>query len=167
MPRGVYTRKKKEPLFTSAQTSDGEIIEADYQPIAIPPLKVVDFDKLVGLKASLYYENHSNQFQLGSVLFEVIEDENDGYRSSMQEVQVVDTNHPRKDGDYLGPVVIEKFYTGDYDGYIIRDENDGHQWLLFGTSNHDDYYPCFSFNFTPKPTYTPKDQLDDLITKIN
>ena len=53
----------------------------------------IDFTTLVGEKASLYYTSILYSFQLGTVLFEVVEDENDGYRSMMQCVKVVSTTH--------------------------------------------------------------------------
>jgi hypothetical protein len=110
----------------------------------------VNFDQLVGLEAALYYNNHSNQFQLGDVLFEVIEDEEDGYRSSMREVAVINTNAERKPGDFLGFVKIQSENEGNFDGYHLIDTDNSHIWLQFGTDNNDDYYPTFVFNFQPK-----------------
>lgn len=118
----------------------------------------INFERLIGSKASLYYNNLSNQFQLGSVIFEVIENEDDGYRSSMQEVRILSTDAARKDREYLGGVIIRDGDAGDFRGYEIVDENTGHVWLRFGTDHHDDYYPCFSFNFTPKPTIEESEQ---------
>lgn len=110
----------------------------------------INFDQLSGLKASLYYNNHLNQFQLGSVVFEVLEDECDGYRSCLGEVKVLNANAERRPGDFLGGVIVEKVYENDFDGYHIVDDTDGHIWLTFGTDNVDDYYPSFRFYFTPK-----------------
>ncbi len=121
------------------------------EPKIIPQIQTVNFDQLVGLDSSLYYNNHSNQFQLGDVLFEVIEDENDGYRSSMDEVRIVDMNAKRIPGDFLGIVEIRSCSGGDnFSGYELVDKSDNHQWLQFGTDNADDYYPTFRFLFTPK-----------------
>jgi hypothetical protein len=117
----------------------------------IQSIRTIDFDKLEGLNASLYYYNEMNKFQLGSVVFEVLEDEQDGYRSTMGLVKVVDTNAQRVPGNYMGGVKIVKHSLSDFDGYNIVDENDGHVWLTFGTTDIDDYYPCFTFNFYPKP----------------
>lgn len=114
-------------------------------------IKSIDPDKLLGLKANLYYVNELNRFQLGSVLFEVIEDESDGYRSYFQELQVIDTERRKNPGDFLAEVTIEKVHEQDMDGYHIVDK-DGHVWVEFGTNNNDDYYPCFYFTTNPKKT---------------
>lgn len=52
-------------------------------------METINFDYLVGQTASLYQCNDVNCFQLGSVIFEAIEDENDSYRSMMDGVRVV------------------------------------------------------------------------------
>jgi hypothetical protein len=113
-------------------------------------LRSVDFDKLVGLKANLYYNNNAQTFQLGDVTFEVIEDPDDGYRSYFREVQIINMNSEKKPGNLLGGVIIEAANHGDFGGYRITDELDGHVWLEFGTDHSDSYYPCFIYNFTPK-----------------
>ena len=109
----------------------------------------IDFDRLKGLTASLYFCSHLNQFQLGSVIFEVVEDENDGYRSSMSEVRIIKTDAPKNSGDLLAIVSINKKYDGTFDGYQLIDPITGHVWYEFGTSEYDDYYPCFVFRYTP------------------
>ena len=111
--------------------------------------KVVDFEKFAGMEASLYYCNHLNQFQLGDVIFEAIEDESNGYRSMMQEVRLVKTDAPRRSGDFLGIVTIEKVYENDFDGFHLTDK-DGHIWLTFGTDNVEDHYPTFKFLLSSK-----------------
>lgn len=115
-------------------------------------IKSIDPDKLLGLKANLYYVNELNRFQLGSVLFEVIEDESDGYRSYYAQLQVIDTERKKNPGDFLAEVEIVKVNREQqFDGYQIQDA-DGHVWIEFGTDNYDDYYPCFVFNTNPKKT---------------
>lgn len=111
--------------------------------------KDVDFDMLVGETASLYPSaNNLYQFQLGQVLFEVIEDENDGYRSSMQTVRIVRAiqtiSRP------LAQVTISKSELGSENIYLLTDERDNHVWLRFGTDNADDWYPRFVFDWRPK-----------------
>jgi hypothetical protein len=109
----------------------------------------VDPDKLIGLKANLYYTNELNRFQLGSVLFEAIEDESDGYRSYYSQLQIVNLNAEKKEGNLLGEVSLVKVTDGSDDGWAIVD-SDGHTWVEFGTNNYDDYYPCFYFRVNPK-----------------
>lgn len=107
----------------------------------------VNFEKLIGQKGSLYYNNTLNSFQLGSVLFEVVEDENDGYRSMMQEVKVVTTSAPKT--ELLAEVMITSC-TSDVSGFMLVDTLDNHVWLEFGTNYQYDYYPYFVFSWTPK-----------------
>lgn len=111
----------------------------------------VNFDQFNGLEAALYYNNKLNQFQLGSVVFEVIEDESDGYRSSMEEVTILQKDAERRPGDFLANVIIEKVFENDFDGYHLIGKEDSHIWLTFGTDNCDDYYPSFRFYFQAKP----------------
>ena len=118
----------------------------------------VNFDQLAGLEAALYYNNKMNQFQLGSVVFEVIEDESDGYRSSMEEVKIIQTEAERRPGDFLANVIIEKVFENDFDGYHLIGKEDSHIWLTFGTDNCDDYYSSFRFYFESKPGTTLEQQ---------
>ncbi len=115
--------------------------------------QTINFDKLVGLTASLYYNKVHDlyRFQLGSVIFEVVEDENDGYRSSMQEVRVIDKNADRNEGDFLAIVRIEATNLHDRQSWTLIDQVDNHLWLEFGTRDMDDYYPSFIFDYSAKP----------------
>jgi len=154
MPRGVYIRKKnKKETHPALRTQ----IVVDSQE----SIKFIDFSKLVGLQASLFYSNQLNLFQLGDVLFEVVEDENDGYRSSMKEVKILSQTKERKPSEYLAGIIIEVWDTDPYEGFQITDMSDGHIWLQFGTSYSDSYYPYFCFTFFPK--YCTEDQLKDKI----
>lgn len=125
------------------------------EPVQEMPV-TVNFEKFAGSKASLYYNNHLNRFQLGDVEFEVMEDECDGYRSCLGEIKVIRVDAPRKDGDFLGIVNVQKVFENDFDGFHLVDES-GHIWLTFGTDNVDDYYPCFRFYFQAK-----KDHVKDV-----
>jgi len=94
--------------------------------------------------------------QLGSVIFEVIEDEDDGFRSSMEEVRII-TREAKKD-IFLAEIVI----CSESDGtHSLRDINDDHIWLNFGTDNSDNYYPSFIFSWNPKKM--PEYELINLI----
>lgn len=90
--------------------------------------------------------------------FEAIEDENDGYRSSLDELKPVPL-----DGliFFSTPIVnltiqtvnneTEEDQYGLFYGYRFIDENK-HRWLLVGTSNNDDYYPSFTVAYDPPKT---------------
>ncbi len=108
----------------------------------------INFENLVGTKANLYYHNKFNEFQLGRMIFKVLEDEDDGYRSSLDSVNIVTTSAPLR--QKLAEIEIKYLHTNDSDLYQLIDTEDGHKWLEFGTNNTDDYYPCFIFNSYPK-----------------
>jgi len=108
----------------------------------------INFDELVGSQAKLYYGNGDlSQFQLGKVLFEVVEDREDGYRSSMNNVQIISRDNGDKGTKFLADVTI--YSSSSRDTYILKDSTD-HQWLEFGTDHSDNWYPYFVFEWTPK-----------------
>lgn len=111
----------------------------------------VNFEQLENLRANLYYNNHSCQFQLGQVIFQVNEDESDGYRSYLRDVEIISVEAPARIRDFLAEVIIKKSQVSNRDGWEIVDANDSHVWLEFGTDNSDDYYPSFIFYTYPKP----------------
>lgn len=115
----------------------------------------------------------NNQFKLAKAItddetedwekpevYEVIEDENDGYRSSMEELLVVPRSRWEIFPDApLAMVIVEHSdtpvydYTGDgNDIWLIKDIVLRHIWLEFGTRNTNDYYPSFVFNYRPPGT---------------
>lgn len=80
--------------------------------------------------------------------FEVVEDEEDGYRSSLEEVREVpigDTIHFREP---VADVIVSEIAAARCDGYQFADDS-GHVWLQVGTDYSCDYYPCFVFDYTP------------------
>jgi hypothetical protein len=117
-------------------------------------MESVNFDKLIGYKGNLYTTLEINTFQIGSVKFEVIEDESDGYRSLMQEVKILTRNNPAYEP--IAEIEIKDCEIG----YQLVDVEDGHVWLEFGTKNYDEYYPCFVFDWRPRPSI--EDELKSL-----
>jgi hypothetical protein len=102
----------------------------------------------------------NNEFVLSYSRYEAVEDPSDGYRSCLGAVN-------RAFGDDYYSTVAEvtityhdEEYKNEYDGTYRREvykltDRDGHVWLMFGTDNSDDYYPCFVFEYQPKPPSTP------------
>lgn len=92
----------------------------------------------------------------GQILFvEILEDPNDGYRSMLGEVKVT----KKSDGIFvdkpIDTVYFDEFkysstHESPFEGYRILGTENKYTWLLFGTENYDDYYPCFVFNWNPK-----------------
>ena len=104
----------------------------------------------VGLEADFYgVDGHC--FKLNETVFRAVEDEEDGYRSRLQELEVV------KDTDGLiffqtpiARVRVVNSGDGSFEGETLVDVTDDHEWLKVGTSDTDDYYPYFTFSYQPK-----------------
>jgi hypothetical protein len=108
------------------------------------------------------YGSDSCMFKLDETIYEAEEDESDGYRSYLGSIEV------RPDASaifFANPVAVVKVVEvnngsnnyDDVDGYHVVDA-DGHVWLQIGTSNTDDYYPCFRFVWSPKaPPASPEE----------
>lgn len=110
------------------------------------------FDDLIG-KTLPFYGVDNNRFKIGKYVFEVLEDESDGYRSMLQEILFIPT--PNNCIFFKTPVARVKIEVVDdlygLDGYKLIDVNDDHSWLEFGTNNGVQYYPSFVFYYQPKP----------------
>jgi hypothetical protein len=116
----------------------------------------INFNELVGHEARLYLSLDINTFILGTVKFEVLEDEQDGYRSSMDKVAILDDKVDIRRQQFLAKV---KVLSSDI-GFQIVDADDNHLWLEFGTEDTDSYYPLFVFRWTPKPS------IEEIMSKI-
>ncbi len=106
-----------------------------------------------GLEAD-FYGVDNECFKLEQFVFEAVEDPDDGYRSCMQEVRMKDDTEGLI--FFTTPlarvrVTENSDSVDDFDGYALVDVKDGHEWLVFGTSESSDYYPSFIFCYTPKP----------------
>jgi len=108
----------------------------------------INFDELINCKGKLYLHNDVNRFKLGNIIFEVIEDEEDGYRSSLKDVKIVATNSNNQNAVFLADITIKA--DDKINGWTLVDA-DGHKWYTFGTDQEDEYYPCFVFEYTPFP----------------
>jgi hypothetical protein len=105
-------------------------------------------------------DNGENEFKIDDVVFKVVENPDDGYRSYLGTIEYSDDS---KGIFFKNPIAQVKIETYDEEcsndtfltsqlnqGYRLTDANDGHVWLEFGTHNYDDYYPCFIFRHYPK-----------------
>lgn len=107
------------------------------------------FKALVGehtLQAVAYGQDGNGMFRLDDVTFEAVCDPDDGYRSYMDELKVVDTI-PKM---YDIPVLVS--YEDDFDDTRIelRDRRNGKLILNVGTKDVTDYYPSYVFNYIPE-----------------
>jgi hypothetical protein len=91
--------------------------------------------------------------------YEVMEDEEDGYRSSLKDYRQVPLKGHIFFRQPIANVRLEAVETGrtgapnygrSFDGFQFVDVRTGHVWLRFGTEDYDDYYPCFIFDYTPR-----------------
>lgn len=105
-----------------------------------------------GLEAN-FYGVDGNCFKLDTFVFEAVEDPEDGYRSCMSEVRMADST----EGLIFFQTPLARIRVtdqvdrhSDFDGYALVDIEDGHVWLSFGTEDVGDYYPSFTFYYSPK-----------------
>jgi len=102
----------------------------------------------------------AQEFKLDDIIFRVLEDPDDGYRSHLGVIEYGSQSESIFFRTSLGRVRIETYNgeTKDADsfsleqcqGYRLVDISDGHVWLEFGTDNMDDYYPYCVFRHMPK-----------------
>lgn len=113
-----------------------------------------------------FYGAHSNQFKLDNVVFEVLKNPDDGYRSCFHSFILP----PQKEIFFPNPIAKIRFeecsevttswknnqykvHPDDYDrfhGWHLVDVDGDHVWLEIGTKNYNDYYPCFWFYYNPR-----------------
>lgn len=110
-----------------------------------------------------FYGCHNNCFKLDDMILEAMEDPEDGYRSSLGGVRHVLNEHENRFFKRPLARVVLKEYSGgseNTNGWELKDMDTGHQWLVFGTCNYDDYYPYFVFNYNPDQTQTKFPEID-------
>jgi len=113
------------------------------------------FSALEGMDLEYFgCDSAAYEFKLDGIIFKVLEDPDDGYRSHLGVIDYGDQSDSIFFRHSLGKVRIETFDTrkrqGRCEGYRLVDISDGHVWLEFGTDNADDYYPYFVFRHMPK-----------------
>ncbi len=118
------------------------------------------FLNLLGAEVEYYGADEGDgTFKVDGVVFKVLEDPDDGYRSYLKTVDYTNEHNSIFFKSPLALVKIETYDDQDEDngyinqanqGYRLVDVVDGHVWLRFGTHNYDDYYPMFIFSHRPK-----------------
>lgn len=109
----------------------------------------MNFDDMVG-KEFDFYGVDNNAFKLDDTVFEAIENPDDGYRSMLDSVEVKDPTGLIFFSVPVARVKVEKVEDSRmFTSYVLRGL-DGHAWLDIGTSDVDDYYPCFVFSYSPR-----------------
>ena len=103
-------------------------------------------------------DDAAHEFKVDGIIFKVLEDPNDGYRSCLGVIEYGKQSDSIFFRQPLAKVRIETYegrcpaegWSRSDQGYQLVDIEDGHVWLEFGTDNTDDYYPYFVFRHTPK-----------------
>jgi hypothetical protein len=117
------------------------------------------FLNLVGAEVEYYGADEAAlTFKIDGIVFKVLEDPDDGYRSYLKTVDYTDDHNSIFFRSPLALVRIETYDLRDegeymsqaHQGYMLVDSIDQHVWLKFGTHNYDDYYPMFVFRHSPK-----------------
>lgn len=119
------------------------------------------FSSLQGAVMDYYgADSSSSQFKVDGLVFKVLEDPDDGYRSHLGAIEYGDQSTSIFFRSPIARVRVEVFTEltdsrvgwddGHCEGYRLVDIDDDHVWLRFGTDNADDYYPCFIFVHHPK-----------------
>ena len=117
------------------------------------------FINLVGIELDYYgCDSGDNTFKVDDIVFKILEDPSDGYRSMLGGIDYTDSHSSIFFKMPIGRVKICEYDEEDSEewapqknsGYRLVDIDDGHVWLEFGTHNYDDYYPMFIFRHIPK-----------------
>ncbi len=116
----------------------------DFETAQLPAYEGADADDLKDCNVC--------RFRLNGTVYVVIEDPNDGYRSSMREIKVA----PKAEMvNVFSPVQVLGIHCdrSNYDAaHILKlyDVTTAKPVLEVGTDNSDDYYPVFVANFQPE-----------------
>ena len=117
---------------------------------------------LVGSTLDYYgADSGDNTFKVDGIVFKVIEDPDDGYRSYLGSIDYTAESKSiffklpiarvrLEEYDTLCNKELDSDYLGVNKGFQLVDIADSHIWLQFGTHNYQDYYPIFVFRHTPK-----------------
>ena len=104
-----------------------------------------------------FYGINQNCFKLGTITFEALPDPDDGYRSHLDNISIINETKifQRKP--------IANVYIHEYDDYTYLTDENKHVWLTIGTNHDCNYYPYFVFKYTPD--ITQSEYVDELCPK--
>lgn len=91
-----------------------------------------------------FYGVWSNCFKLNDLVFEAVEDPDDGYRSYLGSIQLADANNLQFPNF---PICQVKIIENNYEGFDLVELKSNRAILEVGTDRFDDYYPCFLFRY--------------------
>ena len=127
-----------------------------------------EYMKLIGCE----FDFHGAQdalVQLNGIVYEFLEDPDDGYRSHLGAVRIspasehtgffpnpvarvilVSTDNKESWPDEWTPPPEDPYHDGPFSGFYLIDADDYHVWCQIGTEYGDSYYPCFVTHYSPK-----------------
>jgi hypothetical protein len=143
--------------YNASEDYDSEISEMPYRQHVF-----THFAALEGMILEYFgADDAANEFKVDGIIFKVLEDPNDGYRSCLGVIEYGEESDAIFFRKPLAKVRVETYegldrdtYNSSCQGYRLVDIEDGHTWLEFGTDNTDDYYPFFVFRHMPKEPNT-------------
>ncbi len=119
----------------------------------------MDFDDLIGKTVGFHgvdcnafcvsvesQDPYADEGLSGMMAFEAVEDECDGYRSCLRELNPIPLEGKIFFAEPIARLTVEA--DPSLQGHRLVDES-GHVWLKMGTDYWDDYYPCFRFDYDP------------------
>jgi hypothetical protein len=118
-------------------------------------------DWFVNNKYYNFFGVDSSRFKLDDKILEAVEDPDDGYRSCLQEIKVI---NPETDNSIFFDMPVDMIQVVEVDdltsenvsnfsGYLLQSVYDGHVWLYAGTEHWDDYYPSYTMRYCPRDPY--------------
>lgn len=126
--------------------------------IGLHKLTGVDLGSFSLEKYGYVEDVNSISFKLDSKVYTAIEDLNDGYRSSMEEIYI---DNRKVKNTFPACKVLGRMRIGDYESHDLIEFIDVETKkivLAVGTENCNDYYPCFINYFHPENMSINKDK---------
>jgi len=127
-----------------------------------------EYSKLIGCEFD-FHGAQGNFIRLNNVVYEFLEDPDDGYRSHLGAVRIssasdhtgffpnpiskvilVSTDSEETWPDNWTPPKKEVYHDGPFSGFFFLDTDDHHIWAKIGTEYGDSYYPVFISSYNPK-----------------
>lgn len=127
-----------------------------------------EYMKLIGCEFD-FHGAQDNLVRLNNVVYEFLEDPDDGYRSHLGAVRIspaaehtgffpnpvakvilVSTDNKESWPDEWTPPPEDPYSDGPFSGFYLIDADDYHVWVQIGTEYRDSYYPCMVTHYSPK-----------------
>ena len=127
-----------------------------------------EYMTLVGCEFD-FHGSQENMVRLNDIVYEFLEDPDDGYRSHLGAVRItpatqhtgffpkpiarvilISTDNEESWPDEWTPPPQSAYHDGPFNGFFLIDADDYHIWAQIGTEYGDSYYPCFITRYNPK-----------------